>query len=175
MTERVALKIKLTIVEYRTHRYPFTRRRDMASCPWTKQSHLGKWSSGKLRTSALVNDETLRSIADSALNKEKLILLKYLISLRFICCCLLPYFLIWKSFAVEVYISRKLQDYENIHGRDSFLITKQNLWQKFLSIFTCNFAKTYLHGHLLVYLKSGTRDPRLLVGPETPDLESSRR
>ena len=123
VTERVALKIKLTIVEYRTHRYPFTRRRDMASCPWTKQSHLGKWSSGKLRTSALVNDETLRSIADSALNKEKLILLKYLISLRFICCCLLPYFLIWKSLAVEVYISRKLQDYENIHGRDSFLIT----------------------------------------------------
>ena len=39
----------------------FTRRIDIASCPWTKQRHLGKCSNGKLRTGTLVNDVTLRS------------------------------------------------------------------------------------------------------------------
>ena len=38
----------------------------MASCPLTKQNHLGKCSNGKLHTSTLVNDGTLRSIADFA-------------------------------------------------------------------------------------------------------------
>ena len=38
--------------------------RDIASCPWTKQSHPRKYSNGKLLTSTLVNDRTLRSTAD---------------------------------------------------------------------------------------------------------------
>ena len=68
----------------------FTRRRDIASCPLTKQNHLGKYSNGKLRTSALVNDGTLRSIADfaSALSNLKMLImlkmLRHLICLRFL-------------------------------------------------------------------------------------------
>ena len=44
----------------------FTCCRDIASCPLTKQSHLGKYSNAKLRTSTLINDGTLRSTADFA-------------------------------------------------------------------------------------------------------------
>ena len=44
----------------------FTCRRDVASCPLIKQNYMGKCSNGKLRTSTLVNDGTLRSIADFA-------------------------------------------------------------------------------------------------------------
>ena len=39
----------------------FTRLREIANCKWAKQSHLEKSSSGKLRTSTLVNNGTLRS------------------------------------------------------------------------------------------------------------------
>ena len=35
----------------------FTRRRDIASCPLSKQNHLGKCSNRKLRISTLVNAE----------------------------------------------------------------------------------------------------------------------
>ena len=53
-----------------------------------------------------------------------LIMLKYLICLRFLyCCCFSPFGLTWKSFVTEAHTSRKLQDYENIHWGDSFLIT----------------------------------------------------
>ena len=68
----------------------FTHHRDIASGPLTKQNHLGKCSNGKLRTSTLVNDETHRSIADSASalsNVKMLIMLKmlrYLICWRFL-------------------------------------------------------------------------------------------
>ena len=41
-----------------------TCRRDIISCPSTKQSHLGKCSNRKLRTSTLANDGTLRSTGD---------------------------------------------------------------------------------------------------------------
>ena len=67
----------------------FTRLRDIASCPLTKQNHLGKCRNGGLRTSSLVNDGTLRNIVDSASalsNVMMLIMLKmlaYLICLRF--------------------------------------------------------------------------------------------
>ena len=44
-------------------------------------------------------------------------------------------------------ICRKLQDYENIHEGDFFLITQKNIWQKLLSIFTYNFVKTYLNSY----------------------------
>ena len=42
----------------------FTRHRDIANGPLIKQNQLGKCSKGKLRSSTLVNGETLRSIAD---------------------------------------------------------------------------------------------------------------
>ena len=72
--EKVVFEIKLTVAEYWRDRnigiytWPtiFTRRRDIASCPLAKQSHLGKSSNGNLRNSTLVNDGTLRSIADFA-------------------------------------------------------------------------------------------------------------
>ena len=68
----------------------FTRRRDIASCPLTKQNHLAKFSSGKLGTSTLVNEETVSSIGDftSALSNVKMLImlkmLRYLICLRFL-------------------------------------------------------------------------------------------
>ena len=68
----------------------FTRLRDIASCQLTKQNPLGKCSNGKLRTSTLVNDGTLRSVAQSASalsNVKMLIMLKmlrYLLCLRFL-------------------------------------------------------------------------------------------
>ena len=67
----------------------FTHHRDIASYPWTKQSHLGKCSSGKLRTWTLVNVETLRSTtgfasALSNVNKVKISnLLEFLVMLLF--------------------------------------------------------------------------------------------
>ena len=67
----------------------FTRLRDIASCPFTKQNHLRKCRNGGLRTSSLVNDGTLRNIADfaSALSNVKMLImlkmLAYLICLRF--------------------------------------------------------------------------------------------
>ena len=57
----------------------FTRRRDIASCPLTKQKHLGKCSNEKLRTSTLANDGTIRSIADFASTVSNVKMLKYLI------------------------------------------------------------------------------------------------
>ena len=140
-----------------------TRRRNIASCLLTKQrkcsnvNHLGKCSNGKLRTSTLVNDGTLRSIVDfaSALSNIKMLMilkmLRYPICLRFLQQVYFPLFVLTrKSLAAEAYTSRKLQDYENIHGGDSFLITLKSFWQKFLPIFTCNFAETYLNGQFLM-------------------------
>ena len=68
----------------------FTRHRDTASCPSTKQSHLGKCSNRKLNTSTLLNDGTLRSTANfaSALSNVKMLImlkmLKYLIWSHFL-------------------------------------------------------------------------------------------
>ena len=42
----------------------FTRPVDIASYPWTKQSHLEKCINGIMRTSTLVNEGTLRSTAN---------------------------------------------------------------------------------------------------------------
>ena len=78
----------------------FTLHRDIASYPWTKQSHLGKCSSRKLCTWTLVNVETLRSTADFAsalsnVNKVKISnLLEFLVMLLFF-----PFVLTRKSFA----------------------------------------------------------------------------
>ena len=67
----------------------FTRRRDIASCPLTKQNHLGKCSTGELRTSTLVNNAILRSIADfaSALSNN---LLAFLVIMLFSSLCSHP-------------------------------------------------------------------------------------
>ena len=115
----------------------FTRRKDLASCPWIKQC-----SNGKLRTSTLVNYGTLRSTTDfpSAHSNVNIVeifdLLEFLVMLLFSILCSHPKI-----------IYRKLQDYENIHGGYYFLTTQKNLWKKFLSICTFNFAKTYLNGY----------------------------
>ena len=76
----------------------FTCRRDIASCPCTKQSHLGKCSNGKLRTLTLANDGTLRSPADFAsalsyINNVKISdLLEFLVMLLFSSLCSRPRF-----------------------------------------------------------------------------------
>ena len=90
MTEKVLLKIKLTLVEYQTEKHGklymtdlFTRGRDTANCLWwTKQSHLGICSEEKLLTSTLINNGTLRSTANfaAALSNVKMsVMLKMLI------------------------------------------------------------------------------------------------
>ena len=59
----------------------FTCRRDIASCPLTKQRHLGICNNRKLHTSTLVMTELFRSTADFALalsNIKILIILKRL-------------------------------------------------------------------------------------------------
>ena len=68
----------------------------------------------------------LRSIAvfASALSNAKMLImlkmLRYLICLRFLLLCCFPLFVLTpKSFAVEAYASRKLPDYEHIHGGKS--------------------------------------------------------
>ena len=75
----------------------FTCPKDIASCPWTKQSHLGKCSNEKLHPSTLVNGGTLRSTADdfaSALsnvnNVELSDLLEFLVMLLFSSLCSCP-------------------------------------------------------------------------------------
>ena len=123
----------------------FARRRDIASCAWNKLSHLGKCSNGKstLRTSTLVIDGTLRSTAHFAsalinVNNVKISdLLEFLVTLLFSSLCSHP----------KIIYRKQVQDYENIHGGNSFLITFNNLWKRFISIFTCNFAKTYRNGY----------------------------
>ena len=99
----------------------FTRRKDIPSCPWIKQSHLGKCNNGKLHTSTLVNDGTPRSTQSTAdfasalsnVNNVKISdLVEFVVMLLFCSPCSHPKM-----------ICRKLQDYENTHGRDSFLIT----------------------------------------------------
>ena len=60
--EKVVHKVKLTIERILQRQKHcnlhiiniFTRRRDIASCPLTKQNHLGKYSNGKLRTSEVL-------------------------------------------------------------------------------------------------------------------------
>ena len=119
-------KIKLTIGEYQRDRnisiyiWPnlSTRRRDIASCPWTKPSHLGKCSNGKLRTWTLANDETLRSTANFASTLSNVNNVKISDLLEF-----LVILLIFPLCSYLKIICRKLQDYEGIHEGDSFLIT----------------------------------------------------
>ena len=83
----------------------------LASCPWTKQSHLGKCSNGKLCNWTLVNDGTLRSTANFASALSNVNNVKILDLVEF--------------FSFSSYpkiICRKLQDYENVHEGDFFFL-----------------------------------------------------
>ena len=93
----------------------FTCCRYIVSCSWTKQSHLGKCSNGKLLTWTLVNDGTLRATADftSALSNFNNVKISDLLE----CLAMLLFF----PFVLIIFT--KLQDYENIYEGDSFLIT----------------------------------------------------
>ena len=104
----------------------FKSRRDIPSSPWIKQSHLGKCSNGKLHTSSLVNDGTVRSTqstADfpSALtngNNVKISdLLEFIVIFLFSSFCSHPKI-----------VCRMLQNYENIHAADSFLIISSHFY-----------------------------------------------
>ena len=112
----------------------FTRPRDITSCPWTKQSHVGKCNSGKLNTSTLVNDGTIRSTADftsalrNANNLKITDLFEFLVIFLFSSLCSHPKI-----------ICRKLQDYKNIHGGDSFDNLKKSL------------VEVYFHFHLQLF------------------------
>ena len=78
----------------------FTRCRDKGSCPWTKQSYMGKCSKGKLRTSLWLMTEPSEVQLMLHQHSAMLITLKYLICLRFLwCCCFSPFVLTRKSFA----------------------------------------------------------------------------
>ena len=111
------LNIKTTETLAFTNGRHFTRSREIASCPSTKQSHLRKCSNEKLRTLTLVNDRTLRTTdfasTLSNVNNIKISdLLEFLVMLLFSSPCFHPKI-----------ISRMLQDYGKIHGGDYFLIT----------------------------------------------------
>ena len=102
VTEKVVLKIKLTIVEHWRDRnigiyiWPTFSHVEETSCPGTKQSHLGKCSHGKSRASTLFNYRILRSTTDfasalgSANNVEISDLLEFLVMLLFSSLCSHP-------------------------------------------------------------------------------------
>ena len=90
-------------------------RKYILNCPRIKESHLGKCRNEKLRTWTLVNDRTLRNTADFPWVLANVSNVKI-------------------SLVVEVYSSRKLQDYENIHREDSFTI---NLKKFLLEVSFC--------------------------------------
>ena len=92
-----------------TYDWHFHSSQKLASCPWTKQSHLGKCSNGKLCNWTLVNDGTLRSTANFASALSNVNNVKILDLVEF--------------FSLTSYpkiICRKLQDYENVNEGDFF-------------------------------------------------------
>ena len=115
----------------------FIWRKYISDFSWIKESHLENFSNTKLFDWILVNDGTLRNNADFASALDNVNKVK-----------------IWKSLVVETYTSKKLYGYENIHGEDFFTATLENHWQKFLSIFTCNFVNPYLDGYFPMRLLS---------------------
>ena len=102
----------------------FTCRRNIANCPWIKQSHREKCSNKKLRTELWLMTEPSEISALGNINNVKISDL-----LAFVVILLFPLFVLtWKFLVVEESTSRKLQDYENIYGGDSFTITLKNQW-----------------------------------------------
>ena len=119
-----------------------TCRRDLASCPWTKQNHLEKSSNAKLHTSTLANNGTLRSTADFAStlsNVKTSDLLEFLVMLLFSPHC----------FHHKI-LGRKLQDYENIHGERIFFDNLKKSLVEFLFHFHQQYCKNILE-RLLSY------------------------
>ena len=92
-----------------------TYRKDIASCPWNKQSHLGKCTNGKLRTATLINDGFLRSTEDFPSALSNVINVKISDLLEFLVILLSS-----SLYRHSKIICRKLQDYKNIHGGDFF-------------------------------------------------------
>ena len=93
------------------------------------------------------NDGTLRTTGNFASALSKLIMLNYLICLRFLQCRLFPLFVLILKLFAEACTSTKLRDSENMDGGVSFLIILKNLSQKFVSIFSYNFPRPYLKGY----------------------------
>ena len=112
------LHIKLTIFEYwRQRKISMYSMSDLFTCH--KDISNSIWANP-------FNDGTLRTTVNFASALSKLIMLKYLICLRFLQCRLFPLFVLTlKSFA-EACTSTKLQDSENMHGGVSFLIILKN-------------------------------------------------
>ena len=111
----------MNIVETETLAFTYDRHfhlsQKLASCPWTKQSHLGKCSNGKLCNWTLVNDGSLRSTANFASALSNVNNVKILDLVEF--------------FSLTSYpkiICRKLQDYENVNEGDFFF----DNWKKSL-------------------------------------------
>ena len=115
----------------------FKRRRDIAICPWTKESHLGKCSNRKLHTLTLVNGGTLKSIGNFAsalsnVNNVKIsdfdFDLEFFVKVLFSPFCSHPKI-----------ICRKLQDFwgeffnnlKNLAGRSFFPLLSE-LWKNIL-------------------------------------------
>ena len=84
------------------------------------RANLGKFSNGKLRTSAL---SMMKPSADfaSALSNVNNVKISDLLAFHVV----LLFFSLYSHliFATEAYTSRKLQNYENIHGENSFFKT----------------------------------------------------
>ena len=123
----------------------FTHDKDITSCSWIKQSHLGKCSNEKFRTLTLLMAEPSEMQPISHQHWAMLIIIKYLICFDFLQCCFPPFVLTWKSLAVEAYFRRKLQYYEHIDVGDSFLLS----WQP-LKISGRSFFQ-FSHFHLQLY------------------------
>ena len=123
-----------------------TCRRDPASCPWIKQSHLEKCSNAKLHTSTLANNGTLTvdfaSTLSNVNNVKTSDLLEFLVMLL-----LSPH-----CFHQKKNWQKVARLWKHPWG-ESFLITRKNLF----FIFTSNFAKTYVSNYFPMKLPLATR------------------
>ena len=109
-----------------TYDQPFHMSQNISSCPWIKQSHQGKCRNEKLLTWTLVNDGNLRMSSRFHINTRQ-----YLITLKYLIC------LWWRRTLLENCKIMKTSMGEILY----------NNLQKFLSLFTCNFAKEYLNSY----------------------------
>ena len=101
----------------------FAYCKDISSCPCIKQSHLGNVGTRNcvLQFWLMTKPSEIQSISHQY-SVTLLVMLKYLICVRFLQNCCSPVFVLtWKSLVAESYTSRKLQDYEYVHGRNSFM------------------------------------------------------
>ena len=113
----------------------FTSHKYILNCPRIKQSNLGTCSNEKLRTWTLFNDGTLWNTADftRALGNVVNVKISDMISIET--------FLWLRRLLLESCKIMKTSIGEIL------LITLKSHWQNFHSIFTCNFAKSFLNGY----------------------------